>query len=130
MVGSACLIAALVSGLQALRSHFLFPLASHHGIDGISLSVLIGVQVTTLALLLPAAGAIADRYGAGRAVALGMLIYAAALALTGFADSPAFFFGAAILGSVGVAACHFVPVTAALGKKVGDYALTRVTGYI
>src|SRR5262249_50213596 len=63
-------------------------------------------------------------------VSLGMLIYAASLALTGWASSAAFFYVAMVLGPVGFAGCSTVAVMAALGKKVGEYALTRVAACI
>jgi len=135
MVACCCLIAALVSGAHAVFLRAFRPLTLDHYTDWgyigyIGLQIAAAIIALTLALTLPVAGFIADRYGAGRTVVIGIFIYAAGLVLTGMANAPAPFTAALILGAVGYAGCFSNSLATYLGKKVGSYALARVSAYM
>lgn len=67
----------------------------------------------------PFAGMIADKYGTGRVVVVGALIYAAGTLLMAFATTPLFaHITAGIFVGVGISGCGFSIVLAAVGRSV------------
>lgn len=69
----------------------------------------------------PFAGVIADRFGAGRVIVAGGLLYAAGTLLMAFASSPLIaHISAGALVGLGLSGCGFSIVLAAIGRSVSD----------
>src|SRR3546814_15203318 len=81
------------------------------------LAVAIAIQNLVWGVSQPVAGALADRYGAGRVLAIGALIYAAGLWLKADASTPGMLtLSAGVLVGVGVAGASFAIVLAAFAR--------------
>ncbi len=83
-------------------------MAASFGVDPISMNVGISAYVLTLAVLIPASGWVADRFGARRVFASALVVFTAASILCGLSQSFGMFIGARILQGMGGA--MMVPV--------------------
>src|SRR3546814_5591127 len=85
------------------------------------LAVAIAIQNLVWGVSQPVAGALADRYGAGRVLAIGALIYAAGLWLMADASTPGMLtLSAGVLVGVGVAGASFAIVLAAFARLMPE----------
>ena len=82
-----CLIAALTFGPRSAMGFFQLPMLAEKGWDRTTFGLAMAIQNLFWGLGQPFFGAIADRYGTWRVLALGGLIYAAGLYLMAIADS-------------------------------------------
>ena len=112
-----CLIAALTFGPRSAMGFFQLPMLAEKGWDRTTFGLAMALQNLFWGLSLPFFGAIADRYGTWRVLALGGLIYAVGLYLMAIADSPAMLHvGGGVLVGLGVAAGSFSIVLAAFAR--------------
>ena len=77
VVVAGCLIALVTYGLRTSLGLFTEPLSDLRGWDRETFAFAIAIQNLLWGLGQPFAGAIADRYGAGRVLAVGGVLYAA-----------------------------------------------------
>ena len=77
IVVAGCLIALVTYGLRTSFGLFIDPLVDLRGFDREAFALAIALQNLMWGLGQPFAGAIADRYGAGRVLAVGGVMYAA-----------------------------------------------------
>lgn len=80
----ASLIVTISMGVRQSFGLFLRPIEFELGVGRESFGLAIAIQNLMWGIAQPFAGAMADKYGAGRVVAAGGLLYAAGLALTAF----------------------------------------------
>ncbi|MFA6266969.1 MAG: MFS transporter [Pseudolabrys sp.] len=116
-----CIIALLSFGPRASLGFFLTPLSQlhHWGRDVFALAL--AVQNLLWGVGQPFAGAIADRYGAPRVLALGAVLYAAGLFLMGYSTTPTTLtLSAGVLIGFGLSGCSFTIVVGAFGKLLPD----------
>ena len=112
-----CLIAALTFGPRSAMGFFQLPMLAEKGWDRTTFGLAMALQNLFWGLSLPFFGAIADRYGTWRVLALGGLIYAVGLYLMAIADSPTMLHvGGGVLVGLGVAAGSFSIVLAAFAR--------------
>ncbi|MBS3650670.1 MFS transporter [Pseudaminobacter sp. 19-2017] len=112
-----CLIAALTFGPRSAMGFFQLPMLAEKGWDRTTFGLAMAIQNLFWGLGLPFFGAIADRYGTWRVLALGGAIYAAGLALMASATSPTLLhIGGGVLVGLGVAAGSFSIVLAAFAR--------------
>jgi MFS family permease len=112
-----CLIAALTFGPRSAMGFFQLPMLAEKGWDRTTFGLAMALQNLFWGLGLPFFGAIADRYGTWRVLALGGVIYAAGLYMMATATSvTALHIGGGVLVGLGVAAGSFSIVLAAFAR--------------
>jgi MFS family permease len=119
VIAAGCLIALLSFGPRSIMGLFLAPMTEARGWSREIFALSIAIQNIMWGLGQPFAGAIADRYGSGRVLAAGGLIYATGLALMAWAPTPAWLhISAGVMIGLGMAAASFSIVLAAFGRRV------------
>ena len=119
VIAAGCLIALISFGPRSIMGLFLGPMTEARGWSRELFALAIAIQNIVWGLGQPFAGAIADRYGSGRVLAGGGLIYAAGLALMAWAPSAAWLhLSAGVMIGLGMAAASFSIVLAAFGRRV------------
>ena len=117
IVAAGCLIALITYGLRTSFGLFIDPLSDGRGWGREVFALSLAVQNLVWGLGQPAAGAIADRYGSGRVLALGGLVYALGVALMAVSATPlALHLTAGVLVGIGLSGGSFTIVIAALGR--------------
>src|SRR3989442_14475177 len=87
IIAAAALVFALVFGVRQSQALFISPLNSATGLGIASISLAFAVAQLMWGITQPFAGAVADRYGSGRVIALGGLLVAIGTVLTPHAHS-------------------------------------------
>jgi MFS family permease len=119
IVVAGCLIAIITFGVRTTFGLFTAPLTDLRGWDREAFALAIGFQNLLWGLAQPFAGAVADRFGAGRVLATGGLVYAAGVALMSLSTSPAALtLTGGVLVGLGVAGGSFTIVIAAFARLV------------
>ena len=119
VIVAGCLIALLSNGPRTTMGLFLAPITEVRGWSRETFALSIAIQNIVWGIAQPIAGAIADRYGTGRVLAGGGVLYAIGLALIAWAPTPVWLaLTAGVIMGVGMAAASFFLVLAAFGKRV------------
>jgi MFS family permease len=116
-----CLVALLSFGPRSALGLFLTPMSqeNHWGRDVFSLAL--AVQNLLWGAAQPLAGAVADRFGTLRVMAVGAVLYALGLLLMAVSHSAAMLdLSAGVLIGFGLAGCSFTTVLAAFGKLLPE----------
>jgi MFS family permease len=119
LVLCGCLIAMISFGPRSAIGFFLTPMsqAQHWGRDVFAFAL--ALQNLLWGVGQPVAGAIADRYGAPRVLALGAVLYGIGLSLMAYSTTPlTLTLSAGVLIGFGLSGCSFTIVVGALGKLV------------
>lgn len=107
-------------GVRQTYGLFLAPVTAAHGWSLEVFSFAMALQTLIWGLSQPICGAIADRYGAGRVVTVGALLYALGLWLMASAETPAgMWFSTGFLTGIGVSGTSFPILLAVVGRSVG-----------
>ena len=119
VIVAGCLIALVTYGLRTSFGLFTDPLSDLRGWDREAFALAIGLQNLMWGIGQPFAGAIADRYGAGRVLAVGGVLYAAGTVLMAMSTSAAALSltGGVLLG-FGLSGASFTIVLAAFARLV------------
>jgi len=119
VVAAGCLIAIITFGIRTSFGLFTAPLSDARGFDREAFALAIAFQNLLWGLGQPFAGAVADRFGAGRVLAAGGLAYAAGVLLMSASTSPtALTLSGGVLVGLGVAGGSFTIVIAAFARLV------------
>jgi MFS family permease len=116
-----CLIAMISFGPRSALGFFLTPLsqANHWGRDVFAFAL--AIQNLMWGLGQPFAGAIADRFGAPRVLAVGAVLYAVGLYVMASATTPVTLtLSAGFLIGLGLSGCAFTIIVGAFGKLVPE----------
>ena len=117
ILAAGCLIALITYGLRTSFGLFLDPLSDGRGWGREVFALSLAIQNLVWGLGQPAAGAIADRYGSGRVLALGGAVYAVGVALMAVSATPlTMHLTAGVLVGIGLSGGSFTIVLAALGR--------------
>jgi MFS family permease len=130
IIGFGCLIALISFGPRSSIGFFLTPMSSanHWGRDVFGFAL--ALQNLLWGVGQPLAGMIADRYGTGRVLCAGGLMYAAGLALMSQAASaPLLDVSAGVLIGFGLSGTSFMVVLAAFGKLLPAEWRSRAFGF-
>lgn len=117
-VGAAAAILSAALGVRQTFGVFVVPIAREHAVNLTQLSLALAVQNLMWGLAQPAAGAFADRYGPGRVIALGAVLYAAGMLAVALA--PALWpivLGFGVLVGLGQAAMTFGTALAVVSRR-------------
>ncbi len=124
-----CLIAALTFGPRSAMGFFQLPLLAEKGWDRTTFGLAMAIQNLAWGIGTPVFGALADKYGTWRVLALSGVIYAAGLVLMAVADTPGMLhLGGGLLVGLGVASGSFGIVLAAFARNVPEERHSFVFG--
>ena len=119
IVVCGCLISLVTLGVRASFGLFTDPLTEAHGWDREVFAVALAIQNLLWGLGQPAAGAVADRYGPGRVLTAGAVLYAAGTALMALSTTPiALHLTGGLLIGLGLSGASFTIVIAAFSRLV------------
>lgn len=114
-----CLIAALTFGPRSAMGFFQLPMLAEKGWDRTTFGLAMAIQNLAWGLGTPVFGAIADKFGTWRVLALSGIIYSAGLAIMGFSDSAGMLYlSGGVMVGLGVASGSFGIVLAAFARNV------------
>src|SRR5690554_2914406 len=124
-----CVIAAANFGPRSAMGFFQLPMLEEKGWDRTTFGLAMAIQNLLWGMGQPVFGAIADRFGTWRVLALSAVLYALGLFLMATADSPAMLhIGGGVLVGLGVAAGSFSIVLAAFARHVPAESRSLVFG--
>jgi MFS family permease len=124
-----CLIGAIGFGPRAALGLFLTPMTQTHGWGRDIFALALAIQVIVWGAAQPFAGAVADRFGAVRVLAVSSLIYCIGLAWMAYARTPlALDMSAGVLCGLGIAGTSFALVIAAFGKLMPPHMRSLAFG--
>jgi len=116
----ACLISLLAFGPRSAMGFFQLPIIADTGWDRTTFGMAMALQNLFWGIGQPLFGIVADKHGTWRVLAIGAVLYACGLLLMALAPTPLWLhIGAGIFIGLGVAACSFGVVLAAIGRLVG-----------
>jgi MFS family permease len=120
VLSAGCLIAMVGFGTRSVFGLFLEPMTTDRAWDRETFALAMALQNLLWGLGVLIAGALADRFGPVRVIALGTLVYAAGLWGMSVADSAQMFYLAGgLLTGIGVAFTAFSLALAAMARIVG-----------
>ena len=129
VVGCGCLIALITYGLRTSFGLFATPISEGRGWSPEVFALAIAIQNLVWGIGQPFAGAVADRYGSARILAVGGVVYAAGVALMAVSPTPlAFNLTAGVLVGLGLSGASFTIVIAALGRLVPEDKSSQAMG--
>lgn len=112
-----CVILTLSMGARHTAGLFLQPMTVDHGWSRETFSFAIAIQNLVWGLASPFAGAIADRYGAGRTIAISAVLYVLGLVLMSQAATPlSFDLSAGVLIGLGLSGTTFAVIMGVIGR--------------
>ncbi len=115
----ACIISLLAFGPRSAMGFFQLPMLQEHGWDRATFGMAMALQNLLWGIGQPLFGVIADKFGTWRVLMTGALLYAAGMIVMAFADTPLWLHvGGGVLVGLGVAACSFGVVLAAIARRV------------
>ena len=123
-----CMIAFLGFGFSATFGVFLKPMSADLGWGREVFSLSVAVQALVWGFSQPVAGAIADRFGTARVLAVGAFLAGLGFVLRGLTTDPTLFVLTGILVGAGTGAASFPIVIGALGKIVSPERRSFILG--
>lgn len=119
----------LTLGIRHSLGMFLPPISAELNIGRETFALSIGLMNLLWGLGAPFAGAIADRFGAGRVAALGGLLYAGGLVMMNQSDSGGQLIGAGLLLGVGLSGVGFSVTLGAVGRAAPPEKRSTALGF-
>ena len=117
ILGIGCLILTLAMGVRHSAGLFLQPMTASLGWSREVFSFAIALQNLVWGLASPFSGAIADRFGAGRTVAISAIVYATGLVLMAQSTSPlALDLSAGVLIGLGMSGTTFAVIMGVISR--------------
>src|SRR5690606_24617452 len=124
-----CLIALMTFGPRSAMGFFQLPMLAEKGWDRTTFGLAMAIQNLAWGLGTPIFGALADKYGTWRVLALSGIMYASGLILMAVSTSPTLLhIGGGVLVGLGVAAGSFGIVLAAFARNVAPEQRSFVFG--
>jgi len=124
-----CLIAALTFGPRSAMGFFQLPMLAEKGWDRTTFGLAMAIQNLLWGMGQPVFGAIADRFGTWRVLAMSGVLYALGLFLMATANTPTMLhIGGGVLVGLGVAAGSFGIVLSAFARNVPPEKRSMVFG--
>ena len=120
MIAAACLISLIGFGIRSSFGLYLEPMTTENGWSREAFSLALAIQNLLWGIGVPVAGAIADRFGTAKVVALGAAVYAVGVAGMAMSDSGlALYLTGGILVGLGVSFCPLSLVLATIARVIG-----------
>ncbi|GLQ57385.1 MFS transporter [Devosia nitrariae] len=119
IIVAGCIIAAIGFGTRGAFGLFTLPVTEDLGLTREQWGMAMAIQNLAWGIAQPFAGGFADRYGYGRTLAIGGLVYAAGLVWMAYTpNAEIMYLSAGVLTGVGIAIASFGVVMAAFGRIV------------
>ena len=116
----ACSIALLAFGPRSAMGFFQLPMIQDNGWDRSTFGFAMALQNLFWGIGQPLFGVISDKYGTWRVLALGTVLYILGLLVMSAAETPMWLhIGGGMLVGLGIAACSFGVILAAIARLVG-----------
>ncbi|MDB5374691.1 MAG: transporter [Belnapia sp.] len=129
IVASAAASISLALGMRQTFGLFLLPLAAEQGLSPAVLGTAVAFHNLVWGLSQPITGALADRHGAGKVMAVGAVLLAAGLGLpANFPTASAVLFGIGVLTGMGVSCTGTGAALAAVGRAVPPHRRGEMIG--
>ena len=129
IVASGCIIAALTFGPRSAMGLMQLPMLEEKGWDRTTFGLAMAIQNLLWGFGQPLFGAIADRFGTWRVLAMSGILYASGLLIMAWAPSPFWLhISGGVLVGLGVAAGSFGIVLAAFARHVSAEQRSLVFG--
>ena len=129
LIIAGCLIAAVTNGIRTSLGLFTLPMTSDLGISRETWGMAMAIQNLAWGIAQPFAGGLADRYGTARVLIVGLIIYAAGIALMVVSPTGTVLnLSAGVLTGVGIATSSFSIVMAAFGRNVPQQKRSLIFG--
>ena len=117
IVAAGCLVAIITFGPRSAIGQFQLPILGEFNFGTDIFSFAMALQYLFWGLGQPFAGAVADRYGTGKVIVAGAIVYAFGLALMTWSSTPAsFMLTQGVLLGFGISSCSFNLIIGAFGK--------------
>jgi len=124
-----CIVSFLAFGVRSGTGLFLSPISQELGWGREVFALSIALQMLIWGAAMPVAGAVADKFGTGRVLAVGSLLYGAGFALMAYSSEPwHMHLTAGALVGLGLAGTSFTLVMAVLARIVRPERRTIVIG--
>ncbi len=131
VIAAGSMITSISLGVRSTFGLYLDPVVESLGTDRGTFSLVIAIQNLLWGLSQPMAGAIADRFGAARVLAIGGLGYAISLLIMSQAQSTGLLLlSAGVLIGVATGAASFSVVLAAVGRMAPPKQATMAMGIV
>lgn len=119
IIVAGCVIAAATNGIRTSFGLFTLPITGDLGMSREAWGMAMAVQNLAWGIAQPIAGGLADRYGTGKVIVGGLLIYAVGMTLMVFSPNAGLMtLTGGVITGVGIAASSFSVVMAAFGRNV------------
>lgn len=129
LVACGCLIALMTFGPRSAMGFFLIPMLEDRGFDRTTFGLAMAIQNIFWGLGTPVFGAIADKFGTWRVLALSGILYSAGLVIMSVATTPAVLhISGGVLIGLGIASGSFGIVLAAFARNVSAEHRSLVFG--
>lgn len=129
IITCGCVIALLAFGPRSAMGFFQLPMLAETGWSRTTFGLAMAVQNLAWGIGQPVFGALADRFGAWRMLALGGLLYALGLYLMASADTPSMLYlGGGVLVGLGTAAGSFGIILSVFARNVSPENRSMVFG--
>ncbi len=128
MVVAGSLIAALALGVRATFGLFIDPITDSIGVSKGTIGLAIAIQNLMWGLSQPFAGAVADRFGTARVLAVGAVGYVGGIVIMSQATSGADLLVSGFVIGVATGAASFAVVLAAIGRVASDEKRSMALG--
>ncbi len=129
IITCGCIIALLAFGPRSAMGFFQLPMLAETGWSRTTFGLAMAVQNLAWGIGQPVFGALADRFGAWRMLALGGLLYALGLFLMATADTPSMLYlGGGVLVGLGTAAGSFGIILSVFARNVSPENRSMVFG--
>ncbi|MEM7426101.1 MAG: MFS transporter [Pseudomonadota bacterium] len=126
---AGCLISMITFGIRSDFGLFTKPISDELGWGREVYSLAIALQNLLWGVFQPIAGAIADRYGTARTLAVGAVIYVAAMIMVPYASTPIeLYLTAGILAGIGIANASFAILMTSFARAVPESQRSWVLG--
>ena len=131
VVAAGSVVTALSLGARSTFGLYLDPVVESLGTTKAQFSLAIAIQNIVWGLSQPVAGAIADKYGSARMLAVGALGYASALLLMSTAQGPGMLYlSAGFLTGIATGAASFSVVLSAIGRMAPPEKASLALGIV
>ena len=119
IIACGCLISFMTFGPRSAMGFFQLPLLADTGWDRTTFGLAMAIQNLMWGVSQPVMGAIADKFGTWRVLAIGGVIYALGLWMMAMASAPVYLhIGGGVLVGIGTGAASFGIILAAFARNV------------
>lgn len=130
LIACGCLITLFTFGPRAAMGIFQLPLLADKGWDRQTFGLAMAIQNLFWGLGTPFFGAIADRFGTWRVLAMSAILYSSGLVVMAWASSPIWLhIGGGVLVGLGIASGSFGVVLAAFARNVDPAQRSLAFGF-